>query len=144
MAETRAMAKLFTPTPTGDQNCSCAVACYPSNTIVSAAYYIYWNMTGANLGSGGVQGDFTINCGSQNGNGDGWIDAQDAIWEKLLLWQDANHNGVTDNGELHALDELGIKRISIRYHEDRKVDKYGNIFRYEAAINDASTDHRTY
>jgi hypothetical protein len=77
-------------------------------------------------------------------NGDGWIDPQDVIWGKLLLWQDTNHNGITDEGELHSLDEMGIKRISVRYHEDRKVDEYGNLFRYEAAINDSSTDHRVY
>jgi hypothetical protein len=78
-------------------------------------------------------------------NGDGWIDAQDEkIWPKLLLWQDTNHNGVTDPGELHSLTELGITRISVNYREERQMDQFGNVFRYRAAINDASKDHRAY
>lgn len=78
-------------------------------------------------------------------NGDGWIDAKDdGIWQKLLLWQDANHNAITDPGELHTLEELGVKRISVVYREDRRVDQYGNLFRYRAAIDDTSKNHRTY
>lgn len=77
-------------------------------------------------------------------NHDGWIDSKDEIWSKLLLWQDLNHNGVTDESELHSLDDLGVKRISVTYQEDRKVDQYGNQFRYRGAINDASEDHRVY
>lgn len=77
-------------------------------------------------------------------DGDGWIDENDSIWPSLLLWQDTNHNGVTDPGELRQLASLGIKRISVHDHKDRRVDQYGNLFRYQAAINDDSHDHRVY
>jgi hypothetical protein len=53
-------------------------------------------------------------------------------------------NGVTNVGELHSLAEFGVRRISVNYREDQKVDQFGNLFRYRVAINDASKDHRTY
>jgi hypothetical protein len=69
-------------------------------------------------------------------NGDGWIDKSDPIWPSLLLWVDENHNGISDTGELHAPDSLGVSRISVRYKEVGRVDANGNRFRYRAAIDD--------
>ena len=75
---------------------------------------------------------------------EGWVEEDEAEKGHIQLWNDANHNGVTDFGELHNLRQAGIKRISVRYREDRRVDQYGNEFRYEAAIDDLSNDHRVY
>ena len=69
-------------------------------------------------------------------NGDGWIDAQDPVWSTLLLWIDANHNGISEPGELHSLASLGITRISVKYKEVLKTDANGNVFRYKARVND--------
>ena len=37
---------------------------------------------------------------SLDSNADGVIDAQDAAYDKLVVWQDANHDGVSDAGEI--------------------------------------------
>ncbi len=92
-------------------------------------------------------------CGSPNGflalaqydkNGDGWIDENDEIWNELLVWQDLNHNGMTDPGELHSLKSLGIRRIGIRYTIEQKRDAYGNMFHYKGRIDDKSSDKSLY
>jgi len=46
-------------------------------------------------------------------NGDGVIDAQDSVFGDLLIWRDFNGNGLTNEGELFTLDELGIVSISL-------------------------------
>lgn len=46
-------------------------------------------------------------------NGDGVLDANDADFAKFGVWQDANQNGVTDEGEFHSLSEMGIVSINL-------------------------------
>jgi len=68
------------------------------------------------------------------GNADGNIDAKDAVFSHLRLWQDANQNGLSESGELHSLSEFGIESISLDYKESRHRDRYGNEFRYRAKL----------
>ena len=48
-------------------------------------------------------------------NGDGVIDAGDEIFDSLRIWVDADGNGVSGEGEMKTLAELGITSISLGY-----------------------------
>ena len=49
---------------------------------------------------------------SLDSNGDGVIDADDEAFAKLLIWQDADADGVSDEGELSSLVANGIASIA--------------------------------
>lgn len=69
------------------------------------------------------------------GNGDGIIDEHDAVFSRLRLWIDENHDGICQPEELHRLPELGVYSLSFTYVESRRTDPFGNQFRYKARIN---------
>jgi hypothetical protein len=68
------------------------------------------------------------------GNGDGVMSSGDAIFYNLVLWQDTNHNGVSEPEELHTLSSVGVEAIGLDYKDSQRRDRHENLFRYRAKI----------
>jgi hypothetical protein len=73
-------------------------------------------------------------------NNDGVIDSKDAIAGKLRMWQDKNHNGVVDTGELKTMAQAGVLNINLGYTESTETDAFGNELRQQSSFQ--RTDDR--
>lgn len=62
-------------------------------------------------------------------NADGVIDTQDSIFDQLSIWQDANQNGLSDDGELLGLSERGITSIQLDYDSTQESVNGNTVFK---------------
>jgi hypothetical protein len=89
-------------------------------------------------------------------NNDGFIDSSDSAFGELMLWTDANSDGLTDEGELiwvaprrlpqddrlSPLETAGILSIDVRYRPSLKVDAQGNSHKQVSRYTSASGSSR--
>jgi hypothetical protein len=59
-------------------------------------------------------------------NNNGWFEKEDAKWNQFGVWEDKNADGITDSGEYHSLDSLGIQSIYLTSDHQKSVMN-GNI-----------------
>ena len=96
---------------------------------------------GTELFGGFEKGAGFAKLASFDTNGDGRVDANDADFNSLRIWQDANGNHQTDVGELRSLIEAGISSLDVGYVELPFVDANGNLHLERSAAT--LTDGRT-
>ena len=56
-------------------------------------------------------------------NEDGILDDNDELFDNILIWQDKNTNGISDEGELISLKDMGVESITLNNYgsdEERK------------------------
>jgi hypothetical protein len=68
-------------------------------------------------------------------DGDGVIDARDSAFQQLRLWRDTIRDGLCHAQELVTLESAGILSIGVEAKEARRVDRWGNEFRYRALVS---------
>ncbi|MGJ8569716.1 MAG: tandem-95 repeat protein [Hoeflea sp.] len=78
--------------------------------------------------NGGSHTDSLAALATLDSNGDGVIDAQDAEFDNILVWQDANSDGISQAGELQTLAERGIESIDLNAAAVHQVVNGNTIF----------------
>jgi hypothetical protein len=73
---------------------------------------------------------------ANGGNSDRVIDNNDPVFGNLRLWQDFNHNGISESSELHKFSDFGLKILFLDFKLSKKTDEYGNEFKYRAKVKD--------
>lgn len=78
------------------------------------------------LSTGGIAGDGFEAVADLDENSDGVLDANDAVWQDLRIWQDANQDGINQEGELKTLFDAGVASINVGKTEHLAVLDNGN------------------
>jgi hypothetical protein len=116
------------------------------NGTVDSGEELFGNMTEQPVPPSGQEANGFLALGEYDklhngGNGDGKITRLDAIFDRLKLWQDTNHNGISESCELFSLPELGLRKLDLDYRESQRMDAHGNQFKFRARVRDSQDAH---
>ncbi len=87
------------------------------------------------LGDGTRSKDGFVALAELDSNADGIISELDDAWSSLAVWRDLNQDGISDEGELISVEQLGIDSISLASVAGSGRDSYGNIHTAEASVS---------
>ncbi|MCU1231719.1 MAG: hypothetical protein JWO97_4603 [Acidobacteria bacterium] len=69
------------------------------------------------------------------GNSDGRVSADDAVWERLRVWIDRNHDGVCDPGEYGPLHRYHIEALNLESTWPAVDDESANALRIHGSYS---------
>ncbi|GAA6192564.1 hypothetical protein [Phaeobacter sp. NW0010-22] len=69
-------------------------------------------------------------------NNDNILNALDAVWSELKIWQDLDQDGETDEGELKTLSQWGITQINLNYDGESPTTDADTAAMYADTSND--------
>jgi VCBS repeat-containing protein len=92
--------------------------------------------------AGGTYIDGLAALATLDSNHDGKIDANDEAFSKLTIWQDLNHNGISDAGELSSLSDHQIASLSLDTHASgTEINGQAILADGSYTLDDGSTGH---
>jgi VCBS repeat-containing protein len=80
------------------------------------------------LKNGEKAGDGWSALADVDSNGDGKIDAADAVFAEINVWVDANSDGVAETGELRSLSDAGIQHIDVAHATSNTTQNNNVLF----------------
>lgn len=92
-----------------------------------------WNDAGPRA-QNGFQALAWFDRPENGGNGDGSIDRNDLVFDRLLLWTDANHDGVSQPEELTPVSQAGITKIRLDANYVGLRDRFGNRMKFMSIV----------
>lgn len=77
-------------------------------------------------------------------NRDEIVSVLDTRWSALLLWTDANHDGLSQPTELQRIESSAVVSIETGYRWSGRKDSDGNLFRYRGFAQIANNQRPVY
>ncbi|MCL1481092.1 MAG: hypothetical protein MH213_07060 [Marinobacter sp.] len=96
------------------------------NGTIDDGTELFGDSTPLNDGSGNAEDGFAALV-QEDTNGDGIVDANDANFANLRVWQDLNSDGISQADELKTLDEAGVASINVAKTENSQPLANGNL-----------------
>ncbi|WP_298644450.1 hypothetical protein [uncultured Cardiobacterium sp.] len=77
-------------------------------------------------------------------NGDGKVDAADSAFDKLGVWRDLNHNGISEEGEISSLADVRMQSLNLAYKNADQNLGNGNTLAEVGSYTDADGNEHAY
>ncbi|MFZ9315591.1 MAG: hypothetical protein ACO24G_10085, partial [Burkholderiaceae bacterium] len=97
--------------------------------------------TSTKLSSGEFAADGYEALSDLDDNGDLFLTSEDAAFAELLVWQDANANGVSEEGEIFTLEDMQIVALSLQTERNFRHDN-GNWMELQSSYTTASGEQK--